>query len=138
MATHSRQSNPRPTSTRATSPRSANGGPDAIVMLRDDHKRVSAMFNLFRKMMDKSSDAAKQKLVTQICGELTVHTTLEEKIFYPAARAALAKTGEDLLDEAEVEHASAKDLIAQLESASPGEDLYGAKVTCSPNTSSTT
>ena len=128
MATRSRQSKPK-TSTRAPSARSANGGPDAIVMLRDDHKRVSAMFRLFQKMMDKGSDAAKQKLVTQICSELTVHTTVEEEIFYPAARAALAKAGEDLLDEAEVEHASAKDLIAQLESASPGEDLYDAKVT---------
>ena len=65
----------------------------------------------------------------QICGLLKVHTTIEEEIFYPAARAALAAKGDDMLDEATVEHASAKALIAQLESASPGDQLYDAKLT---------
>ena len=72
---------------------------------------------------------ARQSLAQQICGELKIHTTLEEEIFYPAARAALGEKGSDLLDEAKVEHASAKDLIAQLEDASPTDDLFDAKVT---------
>ena len=57
---------------------------------------------------------------------LTVHATAEEEIFYPAARKAIEE--EDLLDEAEVEHGSAKDLIAQIESSTPSESLYDAKV----------
>ena len=73
--------------------------------------------------------AAKESLVQQICSELKVHTTLEEEIFYPAARIALDDDGDDLLDEAAVEHASAKDLIAQLEGASSDDELYDAKVT---------
>jgi hypothetical protein len=58
---------------------------------------------------------------------LKAHTTIEEEIFYPAAREVLEE--EDLLDEAEVEHASAKDLIEQIEGMSPQDDLYDAKVT---------
>ena len=66
-------------------------------------------------------------MVEPICSELTVHTTIEEEIFYPAVREAI--DDEDLMDEADVEHASAKELIAQLEAANPGDDQYDAKVT---------
>ncbi len=107
----------------------ASSGPDAIVMLRKDHTRVSGLFAKCKKLMDGGDARSKQAVVRVICSELKVHTTLEEEIFYPAARAALNEEGEELLDEAEVEHASAKDLIAQLESASPSEQLYDAKVT---------
>jgi len=65
-------------------------------------------------------------LAARICRELTVHAQIEEEIFYPAAREVLRD--EDLIDEATVEHASAKDLIAQIESSSPGDDLFDAKV----------
>jgi hemerythrin superfamily protein len=58
---------------------------------------------------------------------LTVHATVEEEIFYPAAREALEE--QDLLDEAEVEHATAKDLIAQIQTMDPSDELYDAKVT---------
>ena len=106
----------------SASPRAAaskrSSGPNAIVMLREDHVRVSALFAKYQKVVDGGSEAAKKGLVQQICGELRVHATLEEEIFYPAAREALDDEGDDLLDEAEVEHASAKDLIAQLEGAS--------------------
>ena len=42
-----------------------------------------------------------------------MHATIEEEIFYPAARVVL--DDEALVDEADVEHACAKDLIAQIE-----------------------
>jgi hemerythrin superfamily protein len=98
-------------------------------MLREDHTRVSGLFSKYKKLMNSGGAQAKQVLVREICSELKVHTSLEEEIFYPAVRAALDEAGRDLLDEAEVEHASAKDLIAQLESASPSDQLYDAKVT---------
>ena len=126
----SRTSKSSQSSSRLQSVRRVAKGPDAIVLLKEDHKRVSALFAQYQKLMNNDgADSAKQKLAGQICGELKVHTTIEEELFYPAARAALNEKGSDLLDEATVEHASAKDLIAQLESASPADDLYDAKVT---------
>jgi hemerythrin superfamily protein len=109
------------------SPPNANAT-DAIELLKADHKSVKALFQAFEKMKDRDdADDDKTELVQRICNELTVHTTIEEEIFYPALREAL--DDDDLIDEAEVEHGSAKDLIAELEAASPGDDQYDAKVT---------
>lgn len=116
----------RKSDTKSTKP--ASTGPDAIVMLREDHKRVDALFKQYEKSKDEMSDGEKEDLAKEICAELTVHAMLEEEIFYPAARAALDVDGDELLDEAEVEHATAKDLIEWIESATPAEPLYDAKV----------
>lgn len=111
--------------TSKTKPR-ATRAPNAITMLTEDHAKVRKLFKQFEKA--KESDATeKEELVREICAELTVHTQLEEEIFYPAAREALEE--QDLLDEAEVEHASSKSLIEQLEGMQAEDDLYDAKVT---------
>lgn len=100
---------------------------DAIKLLVADHKEVKALFKDYEKLVKDEADGDdRQALAQKICLLLTVHATIEEEIFYPAARAAIEDSA--LLDEAEVEHASAKDLIAQIEGMSPDEDLYDAKV----------
>lgn len=98
---------------------------DAIELLTADHRKVKALFEEYENLSDRST-ATKKKLATEICLELTKHATAEEEIFYPAVRAATKD--DDMLDEAVVEHASAKDLIAQIISMEPTEDLYDAKV----------
>jgi len=98
---------------------------DAIAMLVDDHKKVKALFAQFESLSDRSK-VNKKKVSDQICRELTVHTTIEEQLFYPASRGPV-KDG-DMLDEAIVEHASAKDLIAEIRDMDPDDDLYDAKV----------
>lgn len=98
---------------------------DAIALLKADHKEVDAMFKAFEKTDD---DAKKQELATRICQALTVHAQIEEEIFYPAAYDAFDEEGDDLVDEAQVEHASAKALIAEIEAMSVGEPLFDAKV----------
>lgn len=92
-------------------------------MLKADHQLVQGLFDKYEKTRSEDRKAA---LAGQICNELTVHTTIEEEIFYPAAREVLRD--DDLLDEATVEHQGAKDLIAQIESGKPSDDLFDAKV----------
>jgi hemerythrin-like domain-containing protein len=115
-------------SSQSKSKSASKGGQDAIALLTEDHKKVLAMFKAFKKLKeDEASDEEKAEIVQQTCHELTVHAEIEEEIFYPAARASLDDG--DLVDEAEVEHATAKDLIEQLEVMEPGDELYDAKFT---------
>ncbi|MBI2772478.1 MAG: hemerythrin domain-containing protein [Burkholderiales bacterium] len=103
---------------------------DACDLLDADHKAVKKLFKEYETLASskaKSAVARKQQLAQQICQELTVHTTLEEEIFYPAVRAAI-KEG-DLLDEAEIEHGTAKDLIAQIEGGDVSDEKFDARVT---------
>ena len=100
---------------------------DATLLLTRDHNEVKKLFKEYEKLADaEAAGEERQELAAQICQMLTVHATIEEEIFYPAAREAEVES--DLLDEAEVEHASAKELIAQIESMGPDDELYDAKV----------
>jgi hemerythrin superfamily protein len=99
---------------------------DAIELLTDDHQKVKLLFEQYEKLSDRSL-TSKRKVALQICLQLTKHATAEEEIFYPAVRAANSEN-EDIIDEATVEHASAKELIAQIIAMAPGEDLYDAKI----------
>jgi hypothetical protein len=96
--------------------------PDAIALLKADHRKVEELFAAFEKA---SGDGRKQKLAEQICMELTVHTKIEEDVFYPACEGAVEQ---DLLDEAYVEHDGAKVLIAEIEAGGPDDQFYDAKV----------
>ena len=103
--------------------RSAHGA-DAVALLKADHRQVEAWFAQFSK---SRSNARKQQLAAQICAALRVHTEIEEEIFYPAFLNATAD--KDMHHEAVVEHAGAKELIAQIETMSVGDDYFEAKVT---------
>ena len=100
----------------------------ALLLLMEDHKRVRQLFADFKKLKQSEGDqdAAKADLVQQICKELLIHAQVEEEIFYPAVRAGISD--QDLMDEAAVEHAVAKDLIEQLITMRPGDALFDAKV----------
>ncbi|MBW3511282.1 hemerythrin domain-containing protein [Janthinobacterium sp. NKUCC06_STL] len=99
---------------------------DAIELLTQDHQTVKELFEQYEALSDRSL-VSKRKLALKICEELSKHAMVEEEIFYPAVRDA-SRSNEDLIDEAVVEHASAKELIAQIVAMAPGEDLYDAKV----------
>lgn len=96
---------------------------DATAMLRADHKLVSELFEQYEKSRSVDRKAA---IVAQICNELTVHARLEEEIFYPAVKAALQD--HTLVPEAAVEHASVKNLIAQISGKTPDGEMFDAKV----------
>jgi hemerythrin superfamily protein len=96
---------------------------DAIALLKEDHRAVE---KLFKEFESARGEGRKQKLAKQICLELTVHTMIEEEIFYPACD---GKVEEDLLKEAYVEHDAAKLLVAEIEGADgQSDDFFDAKV----------
>ena len=111
------------TANKTPTPRAPAQPKDAVAMLKADHKKVSGLFDEFEKTRSSSKKAA---LVAQICTELTVHAQLEEEIFYPAVKAALRD--DELVPEATVEHATVKDLIAQVKDVEPDGEDYDAKV----------
>ena len=101
---------------------------DAIDLLDADHVAVKKHFMAYKKLCESDgSPDDKQEIADQICQELTVHAQIEEEIFYPQVREAI--DDDELLDEAEVEHATAKDLVAQISEMDPEDDKYDAKVT---------
>jgi len=103
--------------------------PDACSLLDADHRAVKKLFNEYDELAGskaKNAMQARRDLAERICMELTVHAQIEEEIFYPAVRAAIKE--QDLLEEATVEHASAKDLIAQIQAASGVDETFDAKV----------
>src|ERR1700744_1226430 len=94
---------------------------DAISLLKADHRKVEELFEKYESSRAKKADIAKQ-----ICLELTIHTTIEEELFYPACKEAGVES--DMLDEAHVEHDGAKTLIGELENGTPEDEFYDAKV----------
>jgi len=124
-ATHSSSKKPASKSTRKSTSRSTAGrGQDAVALLKADHREVEKLFGQFEKARDEDR---KKALADKICLELKVHTQIEEEIFYPVSREYL--DDEDMVDEAVVEHAAAKELIGEIEGMQPSDDLYDAKVT---------
>lgn len=95
---------------------------DAVALLKADHRKVE---DLFAKFEGANNAAKKQKIASQICLELTVHTVIEEEIFYPACE---GKVEEDMLKEAYVEHDGAKVLISEITASNPDDEYYDAKV----------
>jgi hemerythrin-like domain-containing protein len=99
---------------------------EAINMLKEDHDRVEKAFKEFEKLDREDTETVRQ-LVAMVCEELKVHTTLEDEIFYPAVREAI--DDEDIMNEASVEHETAKMLIEQLENMQPDDPNYHATFT---------
>ena len=95
---------------------------DAIMLLRNDHREVEALFASFE---NATGDGRKQKLAEQICNALKIHATIEEEIFYPAFE---GKIDEDDLKEAFVEHDAAKLMINDIMAGGPDDEFYDAKV----------
>ena len=101
---------------------------DIIKLLKADHENVKTLFEEFEEVKEKGDNSSKkEKIVKQICEQLALHALVEESIVYPVAREVI--DDEDLMDEADVEHAGAKELISQLQSMSPDDSHYDAKVT---------
>jgi len=102
--------------------RTGRRDPLAIRLLKQDHREVEKMFDEYEQL-----DSASEKLAlfNQIALALKVHTQIEEEILYPEERGDVE---DDLIDEAYVEHDSAKKMIAEIEAMKPADPFYDAKV----------
>ena len=96
---------------------------EATTLLRADHKLVADLFDQFEATR---SSAKKKTLAAEICNELTIHARIEEEIFYPAVKEALKD--KELIPEATVEHATLKNLIAEIQDDDSGDEMWEAKV----------
>jgi hemerythrin superfamily protein len=108
------------------SPKSSTGArpaPEATALLKADHKAVN---ELFAQYETTRSSAKKRAIVDQICSELTLHAQVEEELFYPTVKKALKD--KTLVPEAAVEHATLKNLIAQVEGVEPDGEMFDAKI----------
>lgn len=103
--------------------------PDALDLLKQDHRRVEALFKEFEKLHESDEHEAADDVVETVCAELQIHDKLETEIFYPAVRAQAEEEQEDLLDEAEVEHTTVRELIDKITDLGPGAPKRDAHFT---------
>jgi hypothetical protein len=115
------KSKAKPAAARRTR-RTGRRDPLAISFLKKDHRDVAAMFDEYEQL---DGEREKLALFNKIALALKVHTQVEEEILYPEER---GEVEDDMLDEAYVEHAGAKTLIAEIEAMKPSEEFYDAKV----------
>ncbi len=99
---------------------------NAIQMLKDDHEKVKGLFREYEAAGDRAHKK-KQGIAEKVFMELEVHATLEEEIFYPAAKEKAGKDGKALIVEGEEEHHVVKTLIAELKVLDPADEHYDAK-----------
>jgi hemerythrin superfamily protein len=101
---------------------------DGIVLLKEDHKKVEALFKEFEKAKDTASPATLRSLVDKMINELVTHAYIEETIFYPAAKAGVPETGEHILEAVEEHHVVAW-LLSELLNMDAADESFNAKVT---------
>lgn len=98
---------------------------EIIRTLDEDHDKILALFDEFERIRRDADDETLQSLVEVTCTELIIHAQVEEEFFYPALIEVLGS--QDVLDEAQVEHGTARLLIGELEAMQPGDHCYAAR-----------
>jgi hemerythrin superfamily protein len=101
---------------------------DATKLLIADHNRVKGLFTRYKKAKESDNNKEAAQLAAKIVEELTIHTTIEEEIFYPAVH-ELSDSLAEAVDEGVEEHHVVKILLDEMESLEPGSDEWTAKMT---------
>jgi hemerythrin superfamily protein len=103
--------------------------PDAIVLLKDDHKAVERLFKQFEKLVrDEAAPSRKRTVVDEIIEALAVHAAIEEQHFYPAVRDRCEELDDTVLEGLE-EHHVVKWTLSELVDMDPSHERFDAKVT---------
>jgi hemerythrin superfamily protein len=101
--------------------------PLALELLMSDHRKVEDLFEQFEQEKE-GDEGTRREIAQQICNELTIHAQVEEELFYPWLRENLEDDEVEMVEEAQVEHNTAKDLIAQIVGATDIDEQYNARV----------
>ena len=117
----------RSSTSQHTQRKAAASQPDAVDFLKSQHREVEELFKQFDKLGEDGAPDEMEPIVRMACEKLTVHAAIEEEVFYPAAREV--DNAESLLNEAEVEHGTAKDLIASLDGMDASDSMFSATFT---------
>lgn len=104
----------------------ANVTMNALDMLKKDHETVKKLFQEYEKLASKSPNG-KKKLAEQICDELTVHSTLEKEIFYPAVGRNVNEA-KLLISQAMSEHAGVEDIVSEISNMSEDDEEYDERM----------
>lgn len=104
------------------------GSEDALTLLKHDHREVDGLFDEYEGLDERSDARRRREIVTEVCALLTVHAAIEEELFYPAVQRA-GHDARDLIDEAQVEHRTLKELIATIASMDPDDRMIKANFT---------
>lgn len=113
--------------TRRSTARRSTARPDAIALLKADHRKVEELFSQLEKTTERGADR-RTRLLGQIEGEIKLHMRLEEEVFYPAFRDAVKKKDDkELYHEAHEEHHVADMVLGELKALSPTDETFGAK-----------
>jgi hemerythrin superfamily protein len=100
---------------------------DALTLLKQDHRTVEELFDRFEHLHERRLEDGKKGLIEEITKELSIHSAIEEQVFYPAVQRALPK-GDELADELRHEHQQVKELLAELEKMDPSSPQYDGRV----------
>jgi hemerythrin superfamily protein len=101
---------------------------DAIDMLKADHKKVKELFRKYEAAGDRAYQK-KKSIAEEVFTEITVHSSLEEELFYPAVKELTDEDGKDLIAESVEEHHVVATLIEELKGLDPKDERYDAKFT---------
>ena len=104
----------------------ARAQPLALELLMADHRKVEDLLEQFEQEKE-SDEGTRREIAQKICAELTVHAQVEEELLYPWLKENLEDEDMEMVEEAYVEHATAKDLIAQIEGATDIDEQFNAK-----------
>jgi len=95
-------------------------------MLKADHDKVKELLNQLESTTERGVKT-REELFATIKGELTVHETIEEEIFYPALKEH--PKAKDIVLEGYEEHHVVDTVMAELEGLDVSDETWGAKAT---------
>jgi hemerythrin superfamily protein len=101
---------------------------NAIDMLKADHQKVKKLFRKYEAAGDRAYQK-KKGIAEEVFTEISVHSMLEEELFYPAVKEQTDKDGKDLVAESIEEHHVVATLIEELKALDPKEERFDAKFT---------